>query len=444
MPAHHGGLIPEDIHAGLRARPAPATRLARRVRLHLESLIESRGSERPRIAEAPGFIAALREEIARCGRSDLALLRIEHVLLRAELQLCAHEELPEEEAAEVLARYREFTGRHAGELFDSLFEGVEARIEDDLYLAQIEHFNRLDFAGLRAFLEPDRVTYEGVIAAIKNHDLEDLQTKDTLFAKLLGTIGQASAFLACLEGDPAKAAALFEEAASFLRRDLQSLPRGTEAWVHGANLLCTLEWRRDRVPEATRWLAESLLLDGPIAAERVAAIGGAESLVSPSNPQREWILLNQLRLLARCIEKGALGPQAHAIEAALDAALALPEARYPRNLLLKWLLLLEDRVGPLGADRLDRAHALLSPPRTGTVDEAMRAIDLALLGRLASDAARSRDWLREASATLESLEAQEPGRSFLSRIPLARQLREGAGREIDPVRIAMALPYYFA
>lgn len=434
------GHIRKELHAGV---PNPS-RLARLVAAHLDFLIDSRGAAEPRIAEAPAFIAAVREKMAPLKDRKHAWLRVEHVLLKTELQLSSHGIMCETSSGEIRARYSAFSEKHAESLYNSLFGWIESRIEDDLYIAQMELFNNFRFSDVFASLQKDRAMYLRIVEVIKNFDLEDHFTRDRFYASLSGTLGQACAFLAGLADDTDDAGQLYRQAANYLSEDIQCLQRGSYEWVQGVNFLATLEWRRGNIAAALRWLAESLLSPGPLHLADLVRMDGPDALVPPSDPQHGWILLNQVRILSLAVRRGDVKIPAETAARWLAAFLKWPDAAYPRNLVIKWLAVLAGDSGAISADLCRRAVALLAPERSIPVLELMRAVELSLVAKLAPQTATADEIKDLAKSILEKLSLDRNFETFLSTNQWAAGLLAGESTTMTAYDIATALPYYYA
>ena len=438
MGTTNGGGIPPHIVEALETVPLRPELIRILVEVHLDTLIRSRGAARDVLSEAPRFIDAFRSELARRAFDPTQSARLEHAIGKAELRLAAHAIGRDHEAMATAERYRDFVSRNAGILFDSLFEWIQTLVEDDLYIAQCFHFNTLDFASVEAFLRRDLDLYEDVVRVIKQHDLDDVHTRDSLLAQMKGTLGQALAFRACMESRRETKQELFEEASGLLVQDVGMLHAGTDLWVQGVNYIVSLEWGAGRLERALRWFSESV--GKPRLTERdIAVLDGANAPVLCSNAQYRWLLLNQLRLCALGQRQGVVEVSNEQLLGLLEKFSAEGSADYPNNLILKWLLFLLGDAATQSA--LRRCGELLAAPRDAVVLELMRAVELSLLaGKGHQD---SGDLLDAAACILE--EVREFGRfvELLDSSPWAAAVRKRSLEELAPYEIATALPYYY-
>lgn len=437
-------IIPNHILNELIAETPNPARLAKLIALHLEFLIDSRGTSVPRIGEAPLFIAAIRKHISQLEEIKHEWLRIEHELLRAEIQLSAHGIILDETHKDVLARYSIFSKKHAEVLHNSLFSWVSCKIEDDLYIAQEEMFNTFRFEEVAALLAKDISMYQQIIGVIKNFDLEDFFNKDILYAKLSGTLGQAFGFLACIAKSSEQKDRFYKQAADYLSKDIQCLQRGDKDWIQGVNFLSTLEWRKGNFEAALRWLMEALLLTQHPGVEDLSRISGANALVRDSHSQYLWILLNQVRILALAVKREKIKIDSETAVGWLDDFLEWPDAIYPRNLIIKWLLVIADSSGSIPSKILTRAQVLLLPDRKIPVLELMRAVEICLLSDLEIDSAVSEEMKQTAKFILANLLSGGNFEAFLSNSSWAVSLLSNHAFKMNDYETAMALPYYFA
>ena len=443
--------LPAHVLAELRAPAVDPSRVANLIRIHLDALLQSRGATAHRFAQVPELIATIRKTLNLRSRSSLYFarpedpvsLRVEHVLLRAELQFAAHAG-GDAQPDDVLCRYRTFVDRHAGVLFDSLFEWMGARIEDDLFLAQLLHFNRFRFEEVRGALARDHDMYESILRAIKDFDLEDRFTRDSLYARLTGTLGQALGFLACLETEGTRASALFSSASDFLRRDLAHVQKSTPFWIQGVNYLSTLEWCRGDLNAAVRWLAEALDLGPRLMPEHVLRLAGADALVSPHHPQYAWVFLNQLRICGLGLARGELSLRGETFNAAIESCLDRGALAYPQSLVLKWLIVIGSLAGCLTDTHLDRSLELLQPKQGQPILELMRAVDLTVLALAWPDVEVRTQLLGEVNRIAGGLANEGHYTDFLRSHPRTMVLRDGEAARCGVYEAAVSLPYYYA
>jgi len=435
--------LPSHLIAVLDADPPDPVRAPRLVQLHLEGLLGSRGAASGEFDDVCATIATIRSRLPKERPEDAAALRVEHALRRAELQLAAHG-VSGHDTDESLERYRTFMDENAGRLFDSLFAWLESRVEDDLYVAQLLHFNSFRFAEVQATLDEDLEMVERVLHAIKDYDLDDRQTRDAQYARLLGTCGQAYGFLASLESDGGEASALFDRAAELLRRDVGCLGRGTPLWIQGASFLSALEWRRGDLNAAIRWLSESLLRPAPLGRSQLGKLAGADGLIPASHPQFVWLWLNQLRACALGLHIGALSLDHDILAAAWKLCRGWDRVTYPKSLAVKWLLVL-DALSECSADE-NHAWAVdaLSGARSAPVLELMRAVELSLLARLTQSGRSGGDLAVAACRVLDKLAGAGRYQHFIGGSRWACSLSGGTLSALSPWEIATALPYYYA
>lgn len=428
----------------IESHTADPIHLAQLVRLHLEALLQSRGALSSGFDDASGFISEVRRLMSLRGKEDVATVRVEHALLRAEVQLAAHASVGKD-GDDVVDRYRTFTEDNAGELFDSFFGWVEARIEDDLYIAQHNHFNTLRFDAVRQWLEQDLSMHRAALKVIKDHDLDDRFTRDSLYARLTGTLGQALGFLADLEDNPRRAQRLRGQAADLLLRDLSCLHRGTAHWLQGVNFLTSLYWRGQDLAAATRWFSEGLGRGRPLEVSDVVRITGPDSLVPQTHPQYFWLLVNQLRICCLGLRLHEVSVPAEQVGAALAMTINWDHADYPRNLALKWALVLADLAGgSIQQELLSKAHALLAPTRAEPILELMRAVELSLLAAVTLESGDARLWTDEAQGIIVGLSPLRGFDRFVNQSPWAHALTSGRRLETHTYDVATALPYYYA
>jgi len=433
--------IPPHIREVMEALPYSVNSLCILLQVHLDGLMQSRSTEISRVGQVPGCIAGMRDWLNREPSNELVRVRVEHILLKAELSLASHAISSHGlDPTPVVQAYNSFVRQNEAVLHDTLFGWIDSMLQDDLVISQTIRFNTMDFASVVSALDSHTRMYQSVLHAIKDYDLPDLHSRDTRLAELRGTLGQAKAFLACFSPTSDSAKVYFDEAFRLLMEDIGLLHKGTDSWLKGLNYLVALEWRRGSFERALRWFSESLQAESPLPAERLGQLIGPDSLVDVKHSQHKWLLLNQLRLCALGQRLGRLKVSAAQVEDSLSHGFGL---NYPDNMIVKWLLVIAGNDMRMPDSFIKDLCQSLAQPRKAPILELMRAVELSLVSTI-SEAHTAGNLLAMARLILKNNAAYGRFGDFLKTSAWVDAVNVGSVSGMERYDIATALPYYYA
>ena len=226
------------------------------------------------------------------------------------------------EGRDAVDKYRKFI-KISGELvFPAILDRFSSEVEIELIGVQNLYFNNLDFFSLESVLKKN---LDMVSKLRKVFSESGYSVRDDLYARLLGTIGQAAAFTGAMEEDSDK----LQEAALYLEEDIALLTPDSRYYCQGLSFLHTLFWWRKDIEKCRQLIAQIF----NCAPESSAINNTVEK--KADEPGSGFILLDWLRYASLDFNQNGNKPDLNILNKIADNKSI--SAGYPWDLIRKWL-----------------------------------------------------------------------------------------------------------
>ena len=325
------------------------------------------------------------------------------------------------EGKKYVQAYLDWLRTHAPAVFPDQFERFRRQVDMRLVAVQALWFNQLDFAAVEPDLKHDLAIFRSLREILT---ASGLGASDDLYARLLGTVGQAQAFLGATSGDDDMLAC----AQLDLEEDLALLPPGNPFIPQGLSYVHSLFWWRKDLEGARPVLARILgvtdgldsLLDEAVRSQ----VGGAHN---------GFVLLDWLRFAALRQTLHGVRPAGGILETlASNPAMT---SGYPWNLVAKWTAWLFHAAG-----QHRPGHELMTRVLASNKDSTP-------LGELFQTALAGWDALTRGKNPLDGTFLANLDRcaTFGPSFAVCIQARKRVWQApVDPFEAARFLPYYFS
>ena len=218
---------------------------------NFRTLFATRGENKDNLATARHYceiLLATADKIAK--KSDPHYLRLKEVLLRNQINIANHQGETDPRGQgdkDLIDQYHVFFKKNQEKLYATIGERIHHLIETDLHAVQICHFNNYQVAEVESLIQPHYVSYRKLYG-----ELLDQGEKDSLMAKLCGTLGQANAFLYAITGK----AEHCNTARAQLAEDIRQLEPHSRDWEKGMHYRIHLELCVHQLDKAVNLIRE--------------------------------------------------------------------------------------------------------------------------------------------------------------------------------------------
>jgi hypothetical protein len=210
----------------------------------LKSYLDEKLIQDPNRYENLDFIRSFIDEVQK----QLNTRKIEVLSARSRIIISCHK--GEVELADV-QRYLDFLDKHGAEIFDSMYNAAQERLETVLFMVQTAAFNIFRFEEVEDYLSKEIERYDRMFPLQENPGTE--ARIDETRARLEGTIGQMYGFLC----DYPEGEIYHDEAEQHLKNDVNHCVTGSPFWVQGMGYLTSFYFKRGDLEKT----AESFILE---------------------------------------------------------------------------------------------------------------------------------------------------------------------------------------
>ena len=210
----------------------------------LKSYIDEKLIQDPNRYENLDFIKTLLDEVEK----QLNTRRIKAVSARSRIIISCHK--GEVDLADV-QRHLDFLDKHGAEIFDSMYNAAQERLETVLFMVQSAAFNVFRFEEVEEYLSEEIQRYDRMFSLKENPGTE--ARIDETRARLEGSIGQMYGFLC----DYPEGEIYHDEAEQHLKNDVKHCVAGSPFWVQGMGYLTSFYFKRGDLEKT----ADSFMLE---------------------------------------------------------------------------------------------------------------------------------------------------------------------------------------